>query len=305
MSAPSIVVIGAGRLGCSIAWAEAAAGSTVHLVARSTSERLAAAKARGIEVHLLEVPSIEALPCEASWFLCVPDAALSEIACAWGRLLDQAGATLAWVAHGSGANDLEPLAHIAARGRAVVHPMRALPAQPHLDSLAGAPVSVLADSESAEQCALIHAASWGAEPLPLVPGADRGRYHLACSLAANHLTGLLAWAQRLATDSLGAEGARKAVLSLARSALERMAESGPAEALTGPAVRAELPTLQAHLAGLQADTQEGRRDAARYRSALSALLEEAQRGGRLSVEQMNELRQQLELVDPLPPEDDA
>ena len=305
MSASSIVVIGAGRLGCAIAWAEAAAGSTVHLVARRASERLAIAEARGIEVHLLEAPSLEALPREASWFLCVPDAALAEVARAWGRLLDQADAALAWVAHGSGANDLEPLAQLAARGRAVIHPMRALPAQPHVDSLVGTPVSVLADSESAEQRALTHAARWGAEALPLVPGTDRRRYHLACSLAANHLTGLLAWAERLATDSLGAEGARKAVLSLAQSALERMAESGPAEALTGPAVRAELPTLQAHLAGLEADAQQGQRDAARYRSALAALLEEAQRGGRLSVEQMNELRQQLKLPDPLPPGDGA
>ena len=95
------------------------------------------------------------------------------------------------------------------------------------------------------------------------------------------------------------------MLSLAQSALQRMAESGPAEALTGPAVRGELPTLQAHLAALEAHPQEGQRDAARYRSALSALLEEAQRGGRLSSAQIEELRQQLGLADGLSPEDGA
>ena len=297
MSDLPVVIVGAGRLGTAIAWAEARAGSVVHLISRRSSPHAAAAQAEGVHCHVLAEPALDGLPCEAAWFLCVSDAALAEVAAQWGALLQARDGSLAWVAHGSGANDLDALHALPAQGRAVLHPMRALPATPSAEAFTGAPLSVLADSAAAQQMAETHIVRWGAEAIPMADGADRRRYHLACSLAANHLTGLLAWAERLAADSLGPEGARKAVLSLAASALDRIAESGPAEALTGPLARGEAPTLLSHLAALEADAPQGVADAARYRSALRALLDEAQLGQRLDRGQAAELRQQLGLTD--------
>lgn len=305
MSVMPVVIVGAGRLGTAIAWAEARAGTEVHLVSRRSSPHQAAAQAEGVRCHVLDQPSLEGLPREAAWFLCVSDAALEEVAGQWGAFLQGQGVSLAWVAHGSGANGLEVLRAIPADGRAVLHPMRALPAKPQADAFAGAPLSVLAETDEAQQIAEQHVARWRAESLPMRAGADRRRYHLACSLAANHLTGLLAWAERLATESLGPDGARQAVLALAASALSRYDESGPAEALTGPLVRAELPTLLAHLEALASDPRRGGQDAARYRSALRALLEEAERGERLDPEQVAELRERLGLATSERPEEQA
>ncbi|MCH2100717.1 MAG: DUF2520 domain-containing protein [Planctomycetes bacterium] len=302
MNQNAVVIVGPGRLGAAIAWAERAVVSEVHLIGRRPSDTLAAAERQGIHTHIRSSPCIDDLPLAASWFLCVPDAALVSVAQAWGACLVEAKQELAWVAHGSGVSDLALLQQLPAQARAALHPMRALPAQPDSTALHGAPLSVLTDSQSSMQRAEEHVARWQALALPMQDGADRRRYHLACTLAANHLTGLLAWAQRLATESLGSEGARQAVLALAQSALTRMAEADPSEALTGPLVRGEQSTLQAHLDALG----EGNPiEVARYRAALRALLDEATRSGRLGAAQAEELCIQLHLRQELPVEEQA
>lgn len=296
MTRRPVVVIGAGRLGTAIAWAESKASSEVHLVARRAGLVLDAARAHGMQTHVLAQADPAALPADGSWFLCVSDAALGEVAHAWGKSLHDAGSTLRFVAHGSGVMALEPLLAVPAEARAVIHPMRALPAVPQDDALVGAPLSVLADSDSASDCAQGHVRRWQAVPLPIADGADRRRYHLACSLAANHVTGLLGWAEQLAQESLGPTGARQAVLALAESALARIAESGPGPALTGPLVRGEVTTLQAHLQAL--DTQ----GAQRYRAALRELLSAAQFSQRLDAEQAARLITLLDLPQDPDPE---
>ena len=79
--------------------------------------------------------------------------------------------------------------------------------------------------------------------------ADEARplHHAAASVAANHLVALLAQVERLA----GRAGVPlDAYLSIARGAIDNVAELGPADALTGPVARFDAATVRRHLDAL-------------------------------------------------------
>ena len=277
------LVIGPGRLGCALAAALAHAGTAVRLLGRRAGDWQDFAAARGIET-LVSEPQAALLGPETVCFFAVPDDALPELVRAWQQVLP---AEVAAVAHGSGALGLELLAGFPAAMQLAIHPMRALPPRGTEAALQGAPLTLLASTATARAAAQQWVESVGARAIPFAESADRSRYHLACSLAANHLTGLLIRATELATAALGPEGAQAGVLALAESALDRLREHGAADALTGPLVRGDRGTLRAHLRGLNAE------DAARYLSQLEELLEVAVSCGRLEPASAAALREEM------------
>lgn len=104
-----------------------------------------------------------------------------------------------------------------------------------------------------------------------VPASARGVYHLAASLGANGLTGLVgASRDALVAAGFGPSEALAALAPLLRSALDEALRLGPEAALTGPAARGDESTLDRHRRALLAW------DASRA-ALLEALLREQKR----------------------------
>jgi predicted short-subunit dehydrogenase-like oxidoreductase (DUF2520 family) len=298
--AQRIAIFGPGRLGFTLARCYAKLGAEVHLVGRREGSWQDRGSEQGIATQV--AASARKISCFADLDLlvfCVPDDALEDCARTWA----DACAPLApprLVVHTSGAAGLELLRPWRNSLQAVLHPMRVITGlarrsesalgtevTPELDA---APVSVLTNQADAAALACAEVTAWGAEAIVFDSSADRRRYHLACCLAANHLTALLAWAEDLASPALGAAAARRGLVSLAASALAQVKSQGPAQALTGPVARGDAVTLQAHLDALSANEAE------RYRALLPELLGLALASGGISHARARELESQLGLA---------
>ena len=198
-----VAVVGAGRLGTALATALRAAGVRVDGPLR-----------RG------ESPDADATVV----LLCVPDAAIAEVAAAIGP-----GPL---VGHCSGASTLEPLGDHRAFS---FHPLMTVPAAGATD-FAGVPCAVAGD-----EVARTIAVRLGMRPLAIAD-ADRAAYHAAASMASNFLVTLEDAAARLgATAGLG----REDLLPIVRATVENWAVLGRA-ALTGPIARGDEATVAKH-----------------------------------------------------------
>jgi predicted short-subunit dehydrogenase-like oxidoreductase (DUF2520 family) len=295
-----VAILGPGRLGFTLAARYAELGAEVQLIGRSAGPWQARAKKLGIQMHLapraLKISSLADLDLLV---FCVPDDALRGCAQDWAT----ACATLApprLVLHTSGATELEVLSPWQASPCAVAHPMCVITGQSLRDDLApgaqpvhelaAAPVSVLGSDAAATELACAQVAAWGGEALGFRSGADRRRYHLACCLAANHLTALMAWAEQLASPALGTAAARRGLHALATSALQGVLDQGAARALTGPVARGDAATIHAHFDALSSA------EAKRYRALLPELLGLAQETGGLPAQSAREFERKFGLA---------
>ena len=163
--------------------------------------------------------------------LCVPDAAIAEVASA----IPQGP----WLAHVSGATRLGALdPH---ERRFSVHPLQTLTRERGADQLDGAWAAVSAESPDA-----LGRARWLAATLGLrafeVADADRTLYHAAAVIGGNFLVTL----HRVATLLLDEVGAPpEAIVPLMTRTIENGFE------LTGPIARGDWATVEAHLAALE------------------------------------------------------
>jgi predicted short-subunit dehydrogenase-like oxidoreductase (DUF2520 family) len=201
-----ISVVGAGRVGSAIA--------------ARLRERRVATRTRGDRG--LDVESAELV------LLCVPDAAIAEVA--------QQIPPGPWVAHVSGATPLVALAPH--RRRFSVHPLQTFTRSRGPEQLDGAWAAVTAESEQARTHALELAHTLGLEPFFLAD-EERPLYHAGAVVASNFLVTLHDAASRLVMDA-GAPPA--ALVPLMRRVIENDFE------LTGPIQRGDWETVEAHLA---------------------------------------------------------
>ena len=222
-------VLGAGRLGTTLAAALRAAGVAVDGPAQ-----------RG------EVPHGDAI------VICVPDA---EIA---GAAEAVAGAA-PLVGHTSGATPLAALAPAAAAGADVfgLHPLQTFPA-PRTDAdaalaaFAGAGCAVAGSSAAALAAAAGLARRLGMAPF-VIDDAQRPAYHAAASVASNFLVTLEAVAERIAGGAgISPAEARRLLAPLVRATVESWAAAGPERALTGPVARGDDATVAAQRAAVAA-----------------------------------------------------
>jgi predicted short-subunit dehydrogenase-like oxidoreductase (DUF2520 family) len=195
-------VIGTGRVGSAV---------TARLV-----ERGVAVRADGAELVLL----------------CVPDAALAEVA-----------ATVApgpWVAHVSGAT---PLAALAPHERRFsVHPLQTFTRDGGAAQLDGAWGAVTADDDEAHAVALWLAETLGLRPFDLADSA-RTLYHAGAVFASNYVVTM----QRAAALLFAEAGAPvEALEPLIRRTVDNGFE------LTGPVARGDWETVARHLAEIRA-----------------------------------------------------
>lgn len=204
-----VIVIGAGRLGRTLAVLLPRAGVDVELCGRGAP-----------------------IPTGALYWLTVRDGQIGEAAAA----LPPEGIRL----HASGACGPEALGEAGERG--VLHPLMTFPgpeiAIPELHGVFAA----VSGTPAATAAALDLAHRLGMAPQILT--GDRRLYHAAAVMASSHLAaGLLAAAAVLARA--GVTDPAAALLPLTQESLRRAASAGPA-ALTGPAVRGDRAVEDAH-----------------------------------------------------------
>lgn len=209
--APTVVIIGAGRAGTSLARALGESGWPPPVLC-------------GRDVPAGELADADVV------VIATPDDAVAGVAASL------VGVTDAAVVHLSGSLSLDVLT--GHQRRASLHPLVSLPS-PEVGAarLRGAWFAVAGDPVARTLA--------GALDGKVLEVADDQRvaYHAAACIASNHLVALMGQVERVAR-SAGMPLAP--YLELARSTLDNVAELGVAAALTGPAARGDVATLDRH-----------------------------------------------------------
>ena len=158
--------------------------------------------------------------------LCVPDAAISELA----RSLESGP----WIAHVSGATPLAALdPH---RRRFAVHPLQTFTRRRGPEQLDGAFAAVTAETEEARRHGYELARTLGLRPFDL-DDDKRPLYHAGAAIASNYLVTL----HRAAAELFRAVGAPpEGLVPLMQRTIENEFE------LTGPIERGDWETVEAH-----------------------------------------------------------
>ncbi len=262
----AVGIIGAGRLGCSLALALHAAGYALRAVA-SRSGAAAEALAGQLAGATAATPDAVVETC-ATVFLTVPDGAIASLA-----------ASLPWRAgqsavHCSGAIGLDALAAATEAGALAgcLHPLQSFPSR---DGGAARFRGIVCGIEAPDPLAALLetvARDLGGGVVRL-EGVDRARYHAAAVFASNYTVALAAAAGRAwELAGLPAAEAREALAPLLLATATNIAGQPLADALTGPVARGDLATLERHLAALDIALDGDPALAALYRSLGAQLL---------------------------------
>jgi predicted short-subunit dehydrogenase-like oxidoreductase (DUF2520 family) len=220
----AIAIVGAGRIGGSLATAARRAGISTTILGRGE------ALDRGADA-------------EAA-LLCVPDAEIE----AATAVAAQSVPPLRLVGHTSGATKLEALAAAIDAGAATfsLHPLQTAPDAE--TDLTGAPCAISGSDPTALAYATALAERLGLRPFEIAE-ADRAAYHAAAVIASNFLVALEESAARLLGE-LGVADARELLTPLVLRTASNWAERGP-DALTGPIARGDEATVSRHLEALE------------------------------------------------------
>ena len=282
-----IAVIGAGRVGTSLAVAWQKSGHRIVAVSGrgATAERAA----RFLPGVLVEPSPAAARPAEVV-VVATPDGAIAEAV----EELVTAGSlgSAQVVAHVSGSRGLEALAAAEAAGsRALaLHPLQSFPSvDVGVDRLAGSAMAVTARTEETFSLGERLAMDAGTRPFRL-PDAARPLYHAAAVFAANYVATTMVMADRV-MRAAGLEDPVALFAPLSRGVLENVVSLGPAAALTGPAARGEDQTIRRNLEALAAARPEA---VGSYVALARVALDVADEAGRLPAERRRAVEEVLD-----------
>ncbi len=223
LSATSLVVVGRGRVGESLARAAELTGIDAQLASRDE-----------------EIGEAGAV------LLCVPDDAIDE-ACR------RVAGSAPLVGHVSGASTLDVLA--AARERCAstfsLHPLQTF--ADGETAVEGTPAAIAGSDDAALAFARSLAEALGMRPFE-VPEESRAAYHAAAAIASNLLVALEESAAEL-LERIGVDEGRELLAPLVLRTAANWAERGPA-ALTGPIARGDRATVQRHRVALAENAPE-------------------------------------------------
>ena len=256
-------VIGAGRLGASLALAFQAQG--LSLAGFTSDSPAGRTKAEGwLGGHALSrLSDIVALDPDV-YVLSVPDQAVPEVAAELGALLATRGQRRdprpPVVLHTSGATPVAALRSCERAGAIVLafHPL-----QTFTDPLTGqhrffgTAVAVTPSPPQQDSPAAAFgfslAGALGARPF-ILDDDKRGLYHAAATIACNYLVTLEHHAERLFVEAgLDEREALALFLPLVTATLDNLREQGSVAALTGPLSRGDTRTIAGHLRALVND----------------------------------------------------
>jgi predicted short-subunit dehydrogenase-like oxidoreductase (DUF2520 family) len=242
---PSIAIVGAGRLGTSLAFALREAGYEVdELISRNRPGSLLKTRRLANQVGA-RASSIESatLSARVVW-LCVPDADI--FACA-NALFSPAGWRRKVALHSSGALTSSELAPLKKKGAAIasVHPLMTFvrKARP---SLAGVPFALEGDA-AALRIARRIVLDLGGEPFAIAR-RHKAAYHAWGGFTSPLLIAALTVAEQVATRAgMNRNVARRRMLPIVRQTIANYFQTGPADAFTGPLIRGDVGTVAKHL----------------------------------------------------------
>ena len=242
-----LAVVGAGRVGTSLAVLWRRAGHRVVAVAGGAATPERAAR------FLPDVPVLDAIGAAKAAEIVViatPDAAIGSVCeeMAAAGALDAANA----VVHASGATGLDALGPAAAAGATTlsVHPLQTCPTvEAGVERIPGSTFAVTAHDDKAYALGERLARDAGGHPVR-IEDSRKPLYHAAAVFASNYLVTVTALAEELGLVA-GIDDPIAALAPLQEATLANIGRVGPDEALTGPAVRGDAITLQRNLEALE------------------------------------------------------
>jgi predicted short-subunit dehydrogenase-like oxidoreductase (DUF2520 family) len=243
VSIERVAVVGAGRVGLSLARALIRSGRPVEVLSR-----------RAIELPVPLPPATTgwdaAITAADLLLIAVPDDALKGVA----ERLAAGGAVTGRhiVLHTSGLHDRSVLGSLEASGAGLGswHPLQTFagPAGDP-DALSGSPAVIEGDARALvaarELAGLLHLS-----PIVEIPPDRKALYHAGAVFASNYLVVLAEIAARLARDAGAGEASAQLFLPLMHGTLANYAAGG-AGALTGPIRRGDAGTVARHLEALK------------------------------------------------------
>jgi len=265
---PTLAVIGAGRVGSTLAQTLLWRGYTITAVYSRTVETARQISDR-LNSRVAATPADAALSAQLT-FIAVPDDAIKSVCEALARDSYLAGRA---IVHTSGVSDVNVLAAAKSQGAWVggLHPMLAIRdreasariafSAPWVATAPDVTFGVEAEEEPLHTWLADIVRALNGIALWLRPGQDRARYHAAGVIASNYVVTLFAEAidllRSLQTDSSADERAiRHILVHLVEGTLRNLDDAPPAQALTGPILRGDAGTIRKHLAALeQSDPQ--------------------------------------------------
>lgn len=239
---PSITVVGAGRVGRSLARALAERGFPITDVVARTAGAARDAVAFVGAGRPVALRSLRTLGADIV-LVTVSDDAIGAVAARLAGLGPSRGAV---ALHASGALGSDELAPLAEAGLAVgsMHPLRSFPvADPTL--VQGCTFAIEGDRMAVAAATRI-ARAVGAEPVRIRAGS-KTLYHAAAVLASGGVTSLLDMSLgALERAGFSREAALRALMPLVAGTVENVARRGTAAALTGPFARGDERTIAAN-----------------------------------------------------------
>jgi len=255
MTAPSVTIVGPGRMGLALgaALVQMDAVESLTVFGRRPEPPAHPLFTQGLARYVFGVEPLEAGT--SALLLAVPDAVVPETAFAMsaqGRAPEGCAAF-----HLSGVLSTDVLAPLHRRGYAVgsFHPLQAV-AQPvsAADRIPGSYVAVMGSPE-ATVVARTLIAGLGCRMIT-VPAGRRPLFHAATVMASNYLLPLLDLsAQLMERAGVSNEDALPALLPLVRGTLASIEERGIAQSVRGPLARGDVETVALHLRALDPEDQ--------------------------------------------------
>lgn len=257
MSRPTIGIIGAGRVGATLARLWRKAGYTISVIYSRTEEH---AKDLATFVDAKVVMSAnEVIRCSDLTVLSVPDDAIESVVVLLAHDVSLDGEIPKAVIHTSGAHSVVSLQLLADKGMMTggLHPIYPFAdVDSALEGLIGATFALETNDTLLHKWLqdLVHTV---AGQTIIIPKGQKSLYHSALVIASNYTVTLYAIAEQLLVN-LGADKsiADDALNTLIRATIDNIQVQGIPDALTGPLVRTDIGTMESHLVALSAENSE-------------------------------------------------
>lgn len=207
-----------------------APGTTIAIVGAGRLGRVLARALCAAELEVLgPFGRDERIPDADVVLLCVPDAAIAEVAL-------EARSHARFLGHVSGATPLTDVDFS-------LHPLQTFTGTEPAEAFNGIGAAIAGRTPEAREVAEQLAATLGARSFE-VDDAHRATYHAAASFASNFVLTVLDAAERLASAAgISHDEARALLAPLVRQTVENWATSGAAAVLTGPIARGDEATV--------------------------------------------------------------
>jgi predicted short-subunit dehydrogenase-like oxidoreductase (DUF2520 family) len=239
----TVAVIGAGRVGLTLARALRRSRGVVNVLTRST---------RALPAELAaDTDWTGALSGADLVILAVPDDAIAPLATELASGYPFRAGQI--VLHTSGLHSSAILGPLASMGVSCgsFHPLQSFPDRVgNPERLHGSPAVIEGDERALEAARLL-ASDLGLSPVIELSAAGKVKYHAAAVFASNYVVVLAGIAQQLMGEAgISEQEARALFAPIMRETVAHLASRSPGSVLTGPVARGDRGTVEAHLDAL-------------------------------------------------------